>query len=310
MLSQSEKNILFHNDDFLGFWIGNDQNNNPMPCMHLKDLDILCKSLSIPYEMFNEEKRQYRKDYFEAALSYAEEYNLTQELFNYFFHKRYILKGIEDFNISNEASLKEKRIEINNAWNKIVKKAIGYLNNILLIDNYESYYDFQNNRISFYEINSNHSFIIENHIMNFSQLNELYINAKNSLKVKDYDSVITKSRTILEYTFLYILRKENISIKENGKLRRYRTEVNKVLGLNPDGENWKDNKEKFKSILELVSGLNKIIDAIATMRDNYSDAHANLKKFINREAESELVLNSSITISLYYLDIYQRQKSD
>ena len=97
-------------------------------------------------------------------------------------------------------------------------------------------------------------------IMNIGYVKKILNNAKEDLLNNDLDSVVTKSRTIIETVFIVILRKHQIDFKENGNIGHYRSLVNKTLGMKPDNR-WDEN------VSSLISGLNKIVDSITTMRN-------------------------------------------
>lgn len=67
-----------------------------------------------------------------------------------------------------------------------------------------------------------------------------------------------------------------------------------------------------KNVSSLISGLNKIVDSITTMRNINSDSHgsSNRVKINEAEAEAELILNSAINISVYYLRVDGRKEKN
>lgn len=137
-------------------------------------------------------------------------------------------------------------------------------------------------------------------IMNIGYVKKILNNAKEDLLNNDLDSVVTKSRTIIETVFIAILRKHQIDFKENGDIGHYRSLVNKTLGMKPDNR-WDRN------VSSLISGLNKIVDSITTMRNINSDSHGSSNRVKINEAEAELILNSAVNISVYYLRVNGRK---
>ena len=56
----------------------------------------------------------------------------------------------------------------------------------------------------------------------------------------------------------------------------------------------------------MLSGLEKIIQTIAEMRNINSDAHGVGSKRINiTKREAELIINASMTITTYFLQVYE-----
>lgn len=140
-------------------------------------------------------------------------------------------------------------------------------------------------------------------IMNIGYVKKILNNAKEDLLNNDLDSVVTKSRTIIETVFIAILRKHQIDFKENGDIGHYRSLVNKTLGMKPDNR-WD------KNVSSLISGLNKIVDSITTMRNINSDSHGSSNRVKINEAEAELILNSAVNISVYYLRVDGRKEKN
>ncbi|MHC5566700.1 abortive infection family protein, partial [Pediococcus acidilactici] len=137
--------------------------------------------------------------------------------------------------------------------------------------------------------------------MNIGYVKKILNNAKEDLLNNDLDSVVTKSRTIIETVFIVILRKHQIDFKENGDIGHYRSLVNKTLGMKPDNR-WD------KNVSSLISGLNKIVDSITTMRNINSDSHGSSNRVKINEAEAELILNSAVNISVYSLRVDGRKE--
>ncbi len=130
---------------------------------------------------------------------------------------------------------------------------------------------------------------------------ELLTNAQRDLLIGDFDSVLTKSRTILEETFMQILKDNRVDFKNNGKIGQMRNKVVATLGMRP-------NDEWHPRIKEFISKLNGLVDSITELRDNDSDSHASLKRLKIKEAEAELIINSAANIAIYYLRVNERQK--
>ncbi|WP_056967296.1 abortive infection family protein [Liquorilactobacillus sucicola] len=138
-------------------------------------------------------------------------------------------------------------------------------------------------------------------IINNEYINDLLEKSMKSLIEEDFDSVVTKSRTLMESVFIQILHENNVPFKENGNIGQYRTSVNKTLNIKPDS-NWN------KDVLNMITGLNKIIDSISNMRNNNSDAHGSSNRVRINSSEAELILNTAVNVSKYYLEVNARKK--
>lgn len=134
--------------------------------------------------------------------------------------------------------------------------------------------------------------------INMDYIHGLTERCKKDLSNGDYDSVITKSRTLMEEVFLYIIEKKEISIKMNGDVTQYYGAVKDELGLN-------QGKEIDTRLNSLFGGLEKIVRAVAELRNKNSDSHgAGRNRYAIRDYEARMVMNSAITICEYILSIY------
>ena len=52
----------------------------------------------------------------------------------------------------------------------------------------------------------------------------------------NYDSVITKLRTLMEEIFLYVLENEKVNVKMNGDLTQYYGKIKEKYGLNQSSD--------------------------------------------------------------------------
>lgn len=130
-------------------------------------------------------------------------------------------------------------------------------------------------------------------------IRELPDRIKGDIENKDFDSVITKSRTLLEEVFIFIIEKLTLErYKSNGDLIKIYQEVTSLLNMRQNGE-WD------KRVNELLGGLHKIVGAVSSMRNMNSDAHgAGSSRITIKEREAVLVANSSMMVAEYILSIY------
>jgi len=121
--------------------------------------------------------------------------------------------------------------------------------------------------------------------------------ATEDITNKKYDSVITKSRTLIEEVCCYVLEKKNITPTTSGNLNELFKQVKNTYNLHND-------PSANKSFNGLISGLNSIISAISELRNHESDAHGvgNARAEI-KEYHARLILNSSTMLSDFLLSI-------
>ena len=138
--------------------------------------------------------------------------------------------------------------------------------------------------------------------MNVEYVRGLVGRVEEDLCSKQYDSVVTKSRTLVEEVIIYILEQRGVTVPTSGNLPELYKGCKATLGMTQD-RSWD------KRILEMLSGLEKIVSAICGMRNTNSDAHGVGSARIEiKEREARLIVNSSITLCEYILEVYDSQK--
>lgn len=116
----------------------------------------------------------------------------------------------------------------------------------------------------------------------------------------NYDSAITKSRTLLEEVFCYVIEKKGETPSESGDISKLYNQVKQHYHMHQD-------KEMDKRINGLLSGLEKILSAIAEMRNKDSDSHGVGAKRINiAEHHARLFVNAAMTMADFVLAVGER----
>lgn len=123
-------------------------------------------------------------------------------------------------------------------------------------------------------------------------IRELLDRIKDDLDNKDYDSVITKSRTLLEEVLIFIIEKMTFErYKSSGDLVKMYQDATELL-------NMRQKSDWDKRINELLGGLHKIVNAISSMRNMNSDAHGAGSGRINiKKREALLAAHSSMMLA-------------
>jgi hypothetical protein len=134
-------------------------------------------------------------------------------------------------------------------------------------------------------------------------IQELSERIKDDIENKDYDSVITKSRTLLEEVLIYIIEKMTFErYKSNGDLVKIYQDATELLGM-------RQKSEWDKRVNEMLGGLHKLVSAISSMRNMNSDAHGAGSGRINiRKREALLVANSSMMLAEYWLSVFEKKE--
>lgn len=116
----------------------------------------------------------------------------------------------------------------------------------------------------------------------------------------NYDSAITKSRTLLEEVFCYVIEKKGEIPSESGDIGKLYNQVKQLNNMHQD-------KDMDKRVNGLLSGLEKILSSIAEMRNKGSDSHGVGVKRINiAEHHARLFVNSAMTMADFVLVIGDR----
>ena len=116
----------------------------------------------------------------------------------------------------------------------------------------------------------------------------------------NYDSAITKSRTLLEEVFCYVIEKKGEEPSESGDIGKLYNQVKQLYNMH-------QSKEMDKRINGLLSGLEKILSAIAEMRNKGSDSHGVGAKRINiSDHHARLFVNSAMTMADFVLAVSEK----
>jgi len=112
-----------------------------------------------------------------------------------------------------------------------------------------------------------------------------------------YDSAITKSRTLLEEVFCYVIENKNETPTDSGDIGRLYKQVKGLYSMHTD-------KNLDRRINTLLSGLEKIVSSISEMRNNNSDAHGVGSQRVSiSEHHARLLVNSAMTMAEFIISV-------
>ena len=129
-----------------------------------------------------------------------------------------------------------------------------------------------------------------------------YIRDLGKRAIKDinetnYDSAITKSRTLLEEAFCYVIEKQDEVPSNSGDIGKLYNQVKTLYSMHQDGGT-------DKRINMLLSGLEKIVSAITQMRNEGSDSHGvGLKRINIKDYHALLAVNAATTMADFILSV-------
>ena len=115
----------------------------------------------------------------------------------------------------------------------------------------------------------------------------------------DYDGAITNARTLTETVIVDILSKYDPEYQYKGDLISGYGRIKKLLKLDPSDNNYPD------SIKQILSGLISIINGLANMRNEMSDAHT--RRYKPEKHHSKLAVNCSKILAEFLIDTLGKQ---
>ena len=126
--------------------------------------------------------------------------------------------------------------------------------------------------------------------------------ALQDVEERNYDSAITKSRTLLEETFCYVIELKNETPSDSGDIAKLYKQVRTLYNMHTDANT-------DRRINTLLSGLNSIVSSIAEMRNKDSDAHGvGANRISIDEHHARLFVNSAMTMADFIISVQQKQK--
>ena len=125
--------------------------------------------------------------------------------------------------------------------------------------------------------------------------------AMEVIRQGDFDSAISKSRTLLEEIFCYVIELKNEKPSEGGDIKKLYMHVKNLYRMHGDAGT-------DKRINELLSGLEKIVSSVSEMRNKYSDAHGIGRKRLRIDKHhARLLVNTATTMGDFVLSVAEKQ---
>ena len=133
-------------------------------------------------------------------------------------------------------------------------------------------------------------------------IKDITARALKDVSEENYDSAITKCRTLLEETFCYVLEKHAVSPSDSGDIRKLYNQVKTQLNMHQD----RDTDHRINGLL---SGLEKILTAIAEMRNESSDSHGvGAKRIRISDHHARLFVHAAMTMTEFILSVNEKQQ--
>ncbi len=134
-------------------------------------------------------------------------------------------------------------------------------------------------------------------LVNRKYIKDIAERASRDIDIGEYDSAITKARTLLEEVFCHAIETGNHIPYEKGDIGKLYSQVKELYHMHAD-------KDVDRRINTLLSGLEKILSAITEMRNEASDSHGVGKKRIAiKDYHARLFVNSALTMAEFILSV-------
>lgn len=127
--------------------------------------------------------------------------------------------------------------------------------------------------------------------------------ARIDIQNGNFDSALTKARTVLEEVLILMLEKKNLK----DSISKAKGDLNELFKEVRDNYNIKTGHNIDKNINDLVNGLNKIVTAIGNIRNISSDSHGlGQARYNISDYHALLVVNSSIAVCEFLISVMER----
>lgn len=138
--------------------------------------------------------------------------------------------------------------------------------------------------------------------VDYNYIREMSVRANADLEQGFFDSALTKARTLLEETFIHVLEKTGIEPDAQGDIVKLYNQVKTCFGM-------RQSPALDKRINGLLSGLEKILSAIAEMRNGFSDSHGvGRKRIIIKKHHARLFVNAAQTMADFILSVGEAKR--
>lgn len=232
-----------------------------------------------------------RWNMFDILLNHCIASNNIQDLLKYLFQKERFQKQFNELPTN----------EIQKCYSYIVQTVIENINRILYLNNKELIHYNGN----FYIKGINKDARIETPmigVIDRDYIRGLCERASKDIDNGNFDSAITKCRTLIEEVFCYAVEQAGKEPTDSGDIQKLYNQVKASYCMHT-------NKNLDLRINTLLSGLNKIISSIAEMRNENSDSHGvGNRRITIEEYHARLILNATSTIAEFFLAVVNKKQ--
>lgn len=244
-------------------------------------------------QIYNIEKLS-RWQYMEKLLDYV----IGKDKINVFFKE---LLNIQRFRtLTDDPNINSDAWSIQEWHSNIISELVNSINKYLIIEQCYIEYDLETYQFFLVDLKNN----IEICTSKIDEMGSKYIKrisneAYNAIKKADYESAITKSRTLIEEVLIKGIEKKKMEPCRKGNIHTLYKQFKELYDFHSD-------KGMDRRINQILSGLNSILSSISEMRNKNSDSHGVGEKRLElNKPIAELFVNSSMTLSNFLLYVIE-----
>lgn len=231
--------------------------------------------------------------YVEALLEHCIENNRVSNMLAYFFN-------LERFQKEFSGLTPE---EIKRRHAAIVEGAIAAINSMLFFGGHELRC-FGNNYVITSVDDVPAMSIPSINTIDRSYIKDMANRAQEDIELGNFDSALTKARTLLEEVFCWAIERKGEQPSSSGDVGKMFSQVKCLYNIHAD-------KTMDRRICDLVNGLNKIVDSIGQMRNKQGDAHGVGASRVNIEDyHARLAVNAAANVADFVLSVVHRAERD
>ena len=231
--------------------------------------------------------------YVEALLEHCIENNRVSDMLAYFFN---LARFQKEFSGLTPEEIKRRHAVI-------VEGAIAAINSILFFGGHELRC-FGNNYVITSVDDVPAMSIPSINTIDRSYIKDMANRAQEDIELGNFDSALTKARTLLEEVFCWAIERKGERPSSSGDVGKMFSQVKCLYNLHAD-------KTMDRRICDLVNGLNKIVDSIGQMRNKQGDAHGVGASRVNIEDyHARLAVNAAANVADFVLSVVHRAERD
>ena len=227
--------------------------------------------------------------YVEALLEHCIENNRVSDMLADFFN---LARFQKEFSVLTPEEIKQRHTAI-------VEGAIAAINSMLFFGGHELRC-FGNNYVITSVDDVPAMSIPSINTIDRSYIKDMANRAQEDIELGNFDSALTKARTLLEEVFCWAIERKGEQHSSRGDLGKMFSQVKCLYNIHAD-------KTMDRRICDLVNGLNKIVDSIGQMRNKQGDAHGVGASRVNIEDyHARLAVNAAANVADFVLSVVHR----